>query len=265
MRIIGGKDYYDSAVAYGIDPGVVFVRNSQSLTNGQMEKIGAPVGNYVKIYTRKEYFSSKPKWAKKSMAIGSSSEMSSATLDGTRYYFENMPVIFCGKAYAGLRIAESSYSRASNETFIWTLDKLVKWCDDRDLYYDFEIPYWESKRSNSTPFSPCSLREDTVQTLIDLRLSIVTKQSNGFYPGYSKKDRIDWLERESGWYGNCDGLGDINFQSVVDPYTAFQELSMWVGGTLSSSNGPNTVTITDDKVKIAKHGFDQSSFRKPKA
>ena len=38
---------------------------------------------------------------------------------------------------------------------------------------------------------------------------------------------------------------------------------MWVGGTLSSL-APKTVEITDDKIKIAKHGMDHTSFRRPK-
>jgi hypothetical protein len=49
----------------------------------------------------------------------------------------------------------------------------------------------------------------------------------------------------------------------MDPFTLFQELSMFVGGVLPRNPNP-MVEITDDKVKVAKHGFDKWSFRKHK-
>ena len=53
----------------------------------------------------------------------------------------------------------------------------------------------------------------------------------------------------------------MNFQVVMNPFQAFQELSMHIGGVVASS-GPKTIEITDPKIKIAKHGFDKHSFRK---
>lgn len=263
MRIIGGKDYYDGAVAYGIDPGVVFVRDSHPISNGNMEKIGTPLSTHVKIIHKKDHIANKPQWAVS--GFGNSYYGGSRSKFGNGYYHvEDLPIIFCGKKYSGLRIVET-IGLKSEEFFFWTANKLIKWCDDREFHCDFSLPYWAQDKSNSDPFQAMDVRGDQLQALIDLRLSIVVRRENGFSTRYNGKDRIEWLGKDSGWFGNCDGLNNLHFQSIVDPYTAFQELSMWVGGTLSSTNGPNTVTITDDKVKIAKHGFDQASFRKPKA
>lgn len=263
MRIIGGKDYYDSAVAYGIDPGVVFVRDSHPISNGNMEKIGVPMSTHVKIIHLKDHIANKPDWA--TSGFGNSYYGGSRSRFGDGYYHvDDLPIIFCGKKYSGLRIIETTNSK-SEEFIFWSANKLIKWCEDREFYCDFNRPYRMRDYSTLEPFAPMAVRDDQLKTLIDLRLSIVMRRETGFHYRYNGKDRIQWLEKDSGWVGNCDGLKDIHFQSIVDPYTAFQELSMWVGGTLSSTNGPNTVTINDDKVKIAKHGFDQASFRKPKA
>jgi hypothetical protein len=48
----------------------------------------------------------------------------------------------------------------------------------------------------------------------------------------------------------------------MDPFTLFQELSMFVGNL--PQPGPPMVQITDPDIKIAKHGFDKWSFRRHK-
>ncbi len=62
---------------------------------------------------------------------------------------------------------------------------------------------------------------------------------------------------------NGDNLKDYQFYKVIDPFTLFQEISMWIGGILPHQGRP-MVDITDDKIKIVKHGFDKFSFRKEK-
>ena len=52
------------------------------------------------------------------------------------------------------------------------------------------------------------------------------------------------------------------FQKVIDPYTAWQELNMFLGGVIPRQI-PETVDIKD-KDRIAGHGFDKWSFRKHK-
>jgi hypothetical protein len=55
-------------------------------------------------------------------------------------------------------------------------------------------------------------------------------------------------------------LKEINFQTVLDPYTCFQNISMFLGN-LGTSNKEMIEVSNDDK--ISKHGFDlKQSFRK---
>ena len=58
-------------------------------------------------------------------------------------------------------------------------------------------------------------------------------------------------------------LRDYNFQRVKDPYTAFQDISMFMGGVIPRQV-PETVTISDID-RLVGHGFDKKhSFRNTK-
>jgi len=55
-------------------------------------------------------------------------------------------------------------------------------------------------------------------------------------------------------------LKDIGFQRIVDPFTAYQEIEMFLSGILGM-NDPETVDI-EDKYMISQKGFDDMSFKK---
>lgn len=58
-------------------------------------------------------------------------------------------------------------------------------------------------------------------------------------------------------------LSNYQFQKVIHPYTAFQEIYMYVGGVLAGNNKP--IPIVSDNDMIEAKGFDKkTSFRKPK-
>ena len=54
-------------------------------------------------------------------------------------------------------------------------------------------------------------------------------------------------------------LKDYNFQSQSDPFTAYQELVMWIGNKAVNEYPPQ---IMDDVVMRDKKGFDKWSFKK---
>lgn len=56
-------------------------------------------------------------------------------------------------------------------------------------------------------------------------------------------------------------LADSQFCKVKDPFSAFQEISMYLGGVIPRQ-APELVLISD-KDRIAQHGFDKDSFRHP--
>lgn len=55
-------------------------------------------------------------------------------------------------------------------------------------------------------------------------------------------------------------LKEYDFFRVVDSFTAFQELQMFIGGVLGT--GQKEIIEVEDKYKIEQHGFDKWSFRK---
>ena len=58
-------------------------------------------------------------------------------------------------------------------------------------------------------------------------------------------------------YNGC--LKDMQFYRLVDPYTAFQEIQMYLGGMASPEK---LIPPIDDKTLAAAKGFDKWSFRK---
>ena len=73
------------------------------------------------------------------------------------------------------------------------------------------------------------------------------------------------------WHGTLDKknsfivnpiLRDYQFARVIDPYTAFQEIQMYVSGVLGV-NKDGTEFPSTEKEKVAQHGMDKWSFRRP--
>ena len=58
-------------------------------------------------------------------------------------------------------------------------------------------------------------------------------------------------------------LNGLKLTSKLDPYMAFQEISMFLGGVLVNKEEDNYKA--DDKVKLIAHGFDNKSFKKEKS
>lgn len=59
---------------------------------------------------------------------------------------------------------------------------------------------------------------------------------------------------------NCN-LAEYGFQRIVDPFTAFQEISMFFNSTLTNLKTP-IMPVGSDKVISESKGFDKWSFRK---
>jgi hypothetical protein len=80
-----------------------------------------------------------------------------------------------------------------------------------------------------------------------------------FVHSNSHRNGVDH-KHNAGWRFDCDGLKDFGFGKVLDAYSAFQNLSQWVGGVLPRPSAP-MVDITDEKTQLQKHGMDKWSFK----
>jgi hypothetical protein len=256
MRIIGGNDYYDSASAYGIDPGIVFVRKEFRLTNGDLDRIGR--------YRTKEFYI-RPNDGEVA-SFNTEQKYRMGQIGKQKVSVLNPILIFCGKVYNGLFVTiteGSGVHEVKTEHRFWKADKFNAFLEEHNwivgafhLWHERGYTYLEEK------FAVRDVTDDALQALIEKKIVIVQPKGQPPAAEYQYRGRAGWLEADSDWVANGDSLKDWDFQKAVDPVTAFQEISQWVGGTLSATNGPNTVEITDDKIKIAKHGMDHWSFRK---
>ena len=279
MRIIGGHDYYDSGLAYGQDDRLVFLRNGDRRATGAEMRdefhlpraiLGASLGD--KSEWRNEWHGETSWHRMHSVEVRSDGR-------AMRHDVKHAEVVLCGKLYRGLRI--ESYQpygmRQDHGTrWFWKADALRAFAVEHGLELHEGDAGTERKwigagtegpgrRQVEVPvltleqwFEPLQLEGRAMDALVTGRVTIAYRTPEGYPPRNARNEPLTWAIDQA-------GLREMEFAKAVDPYTAFQEISMWKGGVLPS-DAPETVEITDDKVKIAKHGFHHpTSFRKAKA
>ena len=242
MRFIGGKDYYDGVTGFDTDERRVFVRTNFNKAIPLEKGTGYAAG------------SSGIRWD--SYIVGDNGlRQKDADLQELR-------IIFCGKLYKGVVRKESSYD---NDTGIFSHTFKTFW-NPETINAELERQkakiaeprkeLWFSKyRGNivntaNLPdyFVPSDVGESDLKRLIDNNIV----HSIGFK---NFGDRYG----EVRWYDNTDGLKLFGFAGVIDPWQAYQQIDMWLGSQLAKEED-NMVKLSDKEI-IAKHGFDEVSFR----
>lgn len=157
-------------------------------------------------------------------------------------------VFFCGKRYNGIRLYDSSLEEEGQ-------GKPDIWCWTEEQFHRHFVPpkhrayqYYHTRHAETpADFFNDKITDKELQFLINNGITIAINDNP-----FSNIWRIDTAE-----------LKDYGFARAVNPFTAYQEISMWVGGVIPRQPA-NSVTISDE-ARIAKHGFDvKTSFRKPK-
>jgi hypothetical protein len=212
MRIIGGRDYYDSATSFGVDKTVVYNRKSQFGKIEEFENNG-----FIFILHRIDISYSE--------------------------FFYPILVFFAGKLYTGYRF-DGYYSE--NSYTVWSYDELMSILNIKYPYYNIQ----NYKLKMIKDHFDLKITKSQLDYLIKNKITILTFDIENYHDGY-----MVTIENSN--------LKNHQFYKVLDPYTAFQEISMWVGGVLTN-NPPKMVEITDERVILVKHGMDHTSFRKPK-
>lgn len=254
MRIITGHDYYDTALAFGPDDHVVFVREKDRHVKAD------DLPGFELEYPRISFVDKKT-GDKDGNSFGPF-KGTSLRHNGYSYLIQLVYVVVCGKWYAGFRLERSSQSwriekswRLENEhtDVVWTQDALIEWFDQYGIDVLAEKPrnYVDQECSLEHYFARRELSKPEMDWILENGVTIMLRNCELYGPNTET------------WSINCDGLKDIKFYRVFDAFAMFQEVEMWVGGVLANAGRP-TVEIIDDKMKIAKHGFDDLSFRKPK-
>lgn len=253
MRILGGHDYFDSALAYGRDETLVFPRRNFE---------DAPVLPYRSsalgaLHRDTLSFSGGPRQAWR--------RDGSVTHKSVTYEFRPQVIWFAGKRYGGIRVSSHPVSRLAGQgdqaEWFWSLDKFMGFLDTVEGRLSKPREWGDDMRhitsGNIREHFEAEGKASEVGWLVDNRVSIaVWNHAVGFSSGTKA-----WHE-QSGWKVDVDGLGQMGFAKRLAPYAAFQELSMWIGGVLPRSVN-QMVEIKDEKVMLDKHGMDEWSFRRP--
>jgi len=227
------KDYYDTALSHGIDKTLHFVRKTETLernkkTDDVFEKV-EKVFNDIPL--QQKYWRS------------------------DRTSFMPIVIFFCGKTYLVYHF-EAKTSLDVKEDYFHKLEQLL----------EYEDIIEKTKKTKYKPWRPTlHFTQETISNImktingqphklnVDLKTPIIVAKLKGSgYYGY-KKDDIEIILNDS--------LRQYNFMKHADPYTAFQELSMFIGGVIGSPDPP--MIKISEKDKIISKGFDPKySFRK---
>jgi len=221
MKLIGGKDYYDSALRFGQDPSIVFVRHKDKRLEERL------LSRSYLIDTSYRPFGSK------------------------QLQFETVQIYFCGVKYNGVKIHTTKVvdpclgipQNVREEHIFWDYEQVESFCSKNG----FET--YNTKEEFVKYFNEDKNSEYLRSKLIDLNITIAVLIKRGY------------LSSDDYWQIDPFTLKDFQFFKVKDAFTAFQEISMWIGGVLTKNYNPPQ--IVDEKIRIEKRGFDSKwSFRK---
>lgn len=168
---------------------------------------------------------------------------------------------FCGKIYTVMRVSGSfSYQTDRPYALCYSIDDVDRFveshCDKRDRgCYAGTNRRWKvaERRQIEQLFAAFGDRSHAVRS----RYMALFREHNvpiflfdpSLYRGADMKIILNPILRK------------YEFARIFDPYSAFQEVSMYVGGVLNGQTRP-VPDMPDDVLAEAK-GFDRWSFRKP--
>lgn len=168
-----------------------------------------------------------------------------------KFELEKFTIWFCGKVYPGVKIEEKdTYPpyESNKMHYFYDADKLENFLKKNNLLK-------ELKGIRSRYYSRRDFREDSDRKeYFDFNRETLRKIKKDYVRYRCPVMVID----ESGIIKN-PVLKNYGFAKVKDPYTAFQELYMYISGVLGSSGNP-MIELTD-KDKQEKRGFWKWSFR----
>jgi hypothetical protein len=235
MRIIGGRDYYDLAMALGRDDSTVFVRRPKELPDknvpfsvirppfnvwfrkGRKGRIRIPMDRGLDGY----WYAPKP---------------------GRFWLFAGLSLVLCGVLYRGIRLRDKA-NGVTTEHFFWSDAGFQAWLDQEDVTLTWHRSHMIGSLTEVLGRQPPISRAQTDWIMVNGVVSALGIESTDIT-----------------WTINGDGLKAVEFFRVLDPWSAWQEISMFVGGVLAGS-GKEMVEI-NDSVRLQKHGFDKvRSFR----
>lgn len=229
------KDYYDGVVGtMGIDKTIVYKRNTIEIEDSKdMPKEFQSVKNRSWNHRRENHFLN----------------VNHVHTDSKKYdRCDSFIIGFCGKLYLGWKL----HYRIKVKYFNGLVED--EW--RTDIIYDYE----NAKQHIKTGFWGENLDNDIKHILKYDPINMFRKVNSPIfvYDNYSVNHNRN--NKNGSVFIINPILKDYEFYKVVDSFTAFQEIQMFIAGVLGI--GEKEIIEVDDKYKIPQHGFDKWSFRK---
>lgn len=253
MRIISDfNDYYDCIQAYGSDQSFVYQRHASELwfpvnkTTGE-RRYDEPVQSIM------EYFNKHQQSSSKEFHINN---IRKSFIDNT-LESDQWLIGFCGIVYPVIIRSECDPNRPWKTNFKAFFD-----IDDYSQYlwflYDFK---------KNDPFKHKRLKKQDVQESITKAERLLQVEpmltDQLFFEWNVPVFVIDPPRRENEVKVTLNAnVSEYELYKVIDPYTAFQDISMYISGVLGVGH-PDTVDISDEDMQAAKGFTDKYSFRRP--
>jgi hypothetical protein len=240
------KDYYDSCASLGIDKTLIYKRE---LIHDENSSVGLDICE--------KFITPSVGWEKYHTSIYASWNMSGIR----RHLGLFLHIIgFCGKLYPLIQYRHEPDGKTISEWFYpQDLDELkvlveqnssLRGCLEEGKFYRYGT---KKKGSEWDKFCHTVQELNEVEYLDPFVKYGVPTFIVGLVPHRESKRYALFLNST---------LSAYEFQRIKDPFTAWQEIGMFLGGVIPRQV-PETVEIKD-KDRIAGHGYDKWSFRKHK-
>ncbi len=227
------RDYYDSAVSFGIDPELHFYRTESiniiiyTGSWNSTQEFDFPNGYNYQAYRDSNGNLVKPV---------------------TDFHI----IGFCGQLYPLAHCQDNE-----GEYFFYNYKDYKTWKTQFKKEYSYRR--YSSKSSSKQFFDRYSdFKNDKTFIEYNTPVFIVSKEylTSSDIPEITKEQ----INRRQTTLRTNILLKEFQFYKIKDSYSAFQEISIYVGNQLAKE--PEILEISD-KYKIQQHGFDKDSFRNP--
>jgi hypothetical protein len=177
-------------------------------------------------------------------------------LSSCHYSLDYFIVGFCGEWTLGVRIIKTWDYTESKAFFFFSYSDLVEFAESEKVdelkkkFGDLNEFDWRSRLTHRKAFE--LVKSAKSDLFVSCNCPIITISRTGFTGGHPFVHRnVITLNPQ---------LSQFGFVKFKDPYQAYQDLSMYVGGVLCSHK--DKTVVMDDNVMRDKKGFDKWSFRK---
>lgn len=231
MRIISRfKDYYDSVQRHGMDKSIVYIRESKEI------RLDSGIIADQRLQSLIDVYSSLPSY-----------------LGIFNYSINSALIGFCGEWYTCMEIRRSPMFSPGRSISVYSYAELLDFAQKENnekltMELSSNRPYnWRDNLTYATVADATkNLKSDL---FMEFRCPIITVH------------RVPNTPFSAITFNGA--LRGFDFMKVKDPFQAYQDLSMYVGGVLSAPE-KETIEIGDDYMRDKK-GFDRWSFRKKAA